>query len=245
MLRVNDIRNLFANEFAEKRFTVDRNGGKTIEILSASFIADESAIFGTPNQEYIDAEIKWYESRSLNIHDIYGVHREPPKAWIATADSDGYINSNYGYLIWSEKNFSQYENALTELLLNPDSRRASMIYTRPSIWYEYNENGKSDFICTNAVTYYIRDNKLHCVVQMRSNDAWAGFRNDYAWQRYVLNEMAFEYNLHRVKEPISVGNIHWQCQNLHLYERNFYLVDYYLRTGEWSVNKSDYVGDYV
>ena len=69
-----------------------------------------------------------------------------------------------------------------------------MIYTRPSIWMEYNEDGKNDFICTNAVTYYIRDNYLQSVVQMRSNDVVFGYKNDYAWQLYVLEQMAKDYN---------------------------------------------------
>ena len=106
---------------------------------------------------------------------------------------------------------------LNELINNPDSRRASMIYTRPSIWYEYNENGKNDFICTNSVTYYIRDNKLNCVVQMRSNDVMFGYRNDYAWQEHVLCELADDLR-------INDGEIYWQVQNLHVYERHFDLV---------------------
>ena len=113
-----------------------------------------------------------------------------------------------------------------ELLTNPDGRRASMIYTRPSIWMEYNEDGKNDFICTNAVTYYIRDNFLQCVVQMRSNDVVFGYKNDYAWQLYVLEQMVKDYN--DCKEDgipeLKVGDIIWQVQNLHVYERHFHLV---------------------
>ena len=59
---------------------------------------------------------------------------------------------------------------------------------------EYNEDGKNDFICTNAVTYYIRDNCLQSVVQMRSNDVVFGYKNDYAWQLYVLEQMVSDYN---------------------------------------------------
>jgi thymidylate synthase len=101
---------------------------------------------------------------------------------------------------------------------NPDSRRGSMIYTRPSIWTEYNENGKNDFICTNSVTYYIRDSELHCVVQMRSNDVVFGYKNDYAWQLYVLTVLAGDLGY-------NVGDIHWQVQNLHVYEKHFNLVE--------------------
>ena len=63
----------------------------------------------------------------------------------------------------------------------------------------------------------IRDDQLHAVVQMRSNDVIFGYRNDYAWQEYVLEELAIELD-------IDCGNIHWQVQNLHVYERHFDLV---------------------
>tara|TARA_Y100000114_G_scaffold81667_1_gene75332 strand:+ start:4156 stop:4812 length:657 start_codon:yes stop_codon:yes gene_type:complete len=217
MLTINQIRQYFINELSSKNFTVDRTGSKTIELIGASFYADEPAIFGVPNDEYIRDEIEWYKSQSTNIFDIYDEDKEPPMAWKLTANEHGEINSNYGHLIWSEKYYGQFEQVLLELTRNPDSRRASMIYTRPSIWEEYNENGKNDFICTNSVTYYIRDGELHCVVQMRSNDVIFGYRNDYAWQEYVLAELATELD-------VDVGSIYWQVQNLHVYERHFNLV---------------------
>ena len=217
MLTINQIRQYFINELSSKNFTVDRTGSKTIELIGASFYADEPAIFGVPNDEYIRDEIEWYKSQSTNIFDIYDDDKEPPMAWKLTANEHGEINSNYGHLIWSEKYYGQFKQVLLELTRNPDSRRASMIYTRPSIWEEYNENGKNDFICTNSVTYYIRDGELHCVVQMRSNDVIFGYRNDYAWQEYVLAELATELD-------VDVGSIYWQVQNLHVYERHFNLV---------------------
>jgi thymidylate synthase len=103
------------------------------------------------------------------------------------------------------------------LKYEPDSRRAVMIYNRPSIWTEFDENGKNDFICTNAVSYYIRDNHLQSVVQMRSNDVVFGYKNDYAWQRYVMDMVANEVDC-------EVGTLTWQVQNLHVYERHFDLV---------------------
>ena len=216
MITIEADREYFKSELKNKNFTIDRTGAKTIEMIGASFIADEEAIFGKPNDDYIDAEIEWYDSQSTNINDIpYG--DEPPKAWQYSANEHGEINSNYGHLIWSEKYYNQFEQVINELEENPDSRRASMIYTRPSIWKEYNENGKNDFICTNSVTYYDRDSKLHAVVQMRSNDVIFGYRNDYAWQSYVLHQLAWELHM-------DAGDIHWQVQNLHVYERHFDLV---------------------
>lgn len=217
MSTINTIRDHFKNELANKNFTEDREGGKTIELLGASFLADEPAIFGKPNQDYINAEIEWYDSQSTNINDIYQGEKEPPQAWKMTANEHGEINSNYGHLIWSDIYHNQYEQALNELEENPDSRRASMIYTRPSIWMEYNDQFKNDFICTNSVTYYVRDMELHAVVQMRSNDVIFGYRNDYAWQKHVLGLLAWDLHY-------GEGNIHWQVQNLHVYERHFDLV---------------------
>ena len=184
-------------------------------MLFRSFIADQPTIFGKPNEDYIKREIEWYESKSLNVNDIPG---GPPKIWKEVADPHGWINSNYGWCIWSISNFSQYDNVLSELRKNPNSRRAIMIYTRPTMWLDYDIRGRSDFMCTNAVQYLIRENRLHAVVQMRSNDVVFGYRNDYAWQSHVMDKLCNELNVER-------GNIHWNVGSLHVYERHFDLVD--------------------
>jgi thymidylate synthase len=224
MLKTKNIAATFVDKLKNKEFTTDKTGCNTIEILGASFLADAPAIFGTPNQEYIDAEIEWYNSRSTNINKLAEIYGKSPAAWQYSANDYGEINSNYGHLIFSKKFHKQYQQVLKELgEVNPDSRRASMIYQRPSIWREFKEDGKNDFICTNAVTYYIRDEQLHCVVQMRSNDVVYGYRNDYAWQKYVLDKL--EKDLYFSGHPLKTGGkIYWQVQNLHVYERHFDLV---------------------
>ena len=214
---VKDIRQFFIDELNDEAYTIDKTGQKTIEMLGASFLATEPAIFGKPVQSYIDAELEWYESQSTNIFDIHGDEKEPPEAWKYAANQHGEINSNYGHLIFSGKYFHQYGEVLAELENNPDGRRATMVYNRPSIWEEYNENGKSDFICTNAVTYYIRNGELQAVVQMRSNDVVFGYKNDYAWQQHVLELLSDDLG-------IAPGFITWQVQNLHVNERHFDLV---------------------
>lgn len=217
-MTINDVRQYFIDELRNENFTIDRTGAQTIELLGASFIADEPAIFGTPNEDYIRKEIDWYESQSTNIFDL---DADPPEAWKYTANGHGEINSNYGHLIFSDKYFAQYYQVADELIRNPDSRRAIMIYNRPSIWCEFDENGKNDFICTNAHTYYIRKNKLNVVVQMRSNDLIFGYRNDYAWAKYVLESLQQDL---KTSLDVELGNIYWQVQNLHVYSRHFHLV---------------------
>lgn len=213
-LSVNYIREVFKSLLENGDFVIDKTGVKMIEIVGANFIADMPAIFGTPNKEYIAREIEWYESMSLNVNDM----KPPvPSIWQQVASESGYINSNYGWCIWSDGNFAQYDHVVAELQNNPNSRRAVMIYTRPEMWYDYDVNGMSDFMCTNAVQYLIRHGALHAVVQMRSNDAVFGYKNDYAWQKYVLDKLADELN-------VPAGDIHWNVGSLHIYERHFDLV---------------------
>ena len=213
-MNVLDIRNTLQTMYDKEQFITDKTGCKTIQILGASFIADEPTIFGKVNQEYIDAEINWYKLGSTNIHDID--YDPTPAAWEYTADNNGEINSNYGRLINSPLYFNQYNNAKEELQHNSNSRRATMVYTRPSIWEEYQDNGKNDFICTNAVSFYINSlsSQVDCVVQMRSNDAVYGYKNDYAWHKHILNKLSNDLGY-------DSGLIYWQVQNLHIYERHF------------------------
>ena len=223
-LTVADIRQFFIDELNDGEFTIDKTGQKTIEILGASFIADQPSIFGKPSEAYIKKEIDWYESQSTNINDIYGKDRDAPDAWKYAADKHGNINSNYGKLVFSEEYFQQFQSAVFELNDNHDTRRATMVYNRPSIWTEFDKGGMSDFICTNAVTYYIRDDMLHAVVQIRSNDVVFGYKNDYAWQRYMMQKVCDLYNEINPFDDIAPGVLFWQVQNLHVYERHFNLV---------------------
>jgi len=225
---INDIREFFIGELADEEFTIDKTGQKTIEMIGASFIADEPAIFGTPNEEYINKELEWYQSQSTNIYDINKESgADAPAAWKYAADKHGNINSNYGHLVFSEKYFRQFYAAFNELSANPDSRRAQMIYNRPSIWVEFNEGGKSDYICTNAQTFYIRDGLLHMVSQMRSNDCIFGYKNDYAWAQYLMDKFVARWNSEAVYNnhpEIQKGQLIWQVMNLHVYSRHFHLV---------------------
>ena len=76
----------------------------------------------------------------------------------------------------------------------------------------------SDFICTNAVQYLIRNGKLDVVVQMRSNDVVFGYRNDFAWQEHIANMVCTELG-------IKLGDIHWNVGSMHVYERHFRFID--------------------
>ena len=192
-----------------------RNG--TIEYRGISFTADKPYIFREPNQAYIDAEIEWYMTQDRNVDVLANLYGRRVKIWDDVADSNGIINSNYGWCIFSSQNGSQFHHVLQELKNNPDSRRAVMLYNRPTMHTDATTLGRQDFVCTNAVQYFIVDGKLEVIVQMRSNDLVFGYNNDYAWQRYVQDKLA---NLLELK----LGEITWQVGSAHIYERHFNLL---------------------
>lgn len=211
---VDDVRGWFRGLKEREEYVTDKTGCRMIEVVGATFVADEPAIFGTVNQGYVEREIAWYQSMSCNVNDIPG---GAPTAWKACATPDGRINSNYGYLVWGDDNHRQYEHVLAELQRAPESRRAEMVYTRPSIWNEYNLDGMSDFICTDAVQYFIRSGKLVTIVRMRSNDLVWGYRNDYAWQKHIQLRLGTDLG-------IPAGEMIWHAGSLHVYERHWKYV---------------------
>lgn len=229
-MKIQSVRDYFVEQYKAQKFVVDKTGVSTLELVGASFCADEPSIFGDVNDDYIERELEWYLSQSLYVKDIPG---KVPKIWQDVASRDGKINSNYGYLVFNSENFAQYENVLMELSRSPNSRRAVMIYTRPTMHSNWCVDGMSDFVCTNAVQYMIRDGALQVVVQMRSNDVVYGYRNDYAWQKYVQNKLVYDYNCGTKKaDKIVAGDITWQVGSLHVYERHYSLIEKYIQDSE-------------
>ena len=218
---VADIRSEFIEKLLFEEYTLDKTGCKLIELVGTSFIANAPAIFGKPNEDYIKREIEWYKSMSLEVDKIPGV---TPKIWKDVASTNGEINSNYGYLVFSDDNAQQYNNVFKALASDQDTRRAIMIYTRPSMQSEYCRDGMSDFICTNTVQYFIRDNTLRAIVNMRSNDVVFGYRNDWAWQKHVLEQLCTDLRTNAGYENLEPGDIIWQTGSLHVYERHFNLI---------------------
>jgi len=133
---IETIRRLFAQRFVAGQFT---NG--TIELLGSSFVADEPAIFGKPNEDYIRREINWYVTEVPNLDFL---EAPVPGIWKAVADEHGNVNSQYGYLIFNAQNGEQYNHVLNELRRHPESRRGTMVYNRPSIHDDATVGGMDD-----------------------------------------------------------------------------------------------------
>ena len=120
-----DIQSEFDDRLFCGDFVTDKGGDKVIEILNASFIADEAAIFGTVNEDYVKRELEWYRSLSLNVNDIPG---GAPAIWQQVADANGFINSNYGWCIYSAENGNQFVKVVIIEL---------QVTTLPLFWHHF------------------------------------------------------------------------------------------------------------
>lgn len=128
------------------------------------------------NWKYLAAELLWYLSGDRKTADI----GKYAKLWIEISDENGEITSNYGNLVLDKvlpDGKTQYEFCLHELIKDKDTRQALIRYNSNEHAYEANK----DKPCTISNQFMIRDNKLHCIVNMRSNDLFYGFQYDFAW----------------------------------------------------------------
>ena len=100
MLKVDDVRRLIIEKYKNQDFVIDKTGVKTVELIGASFIADEPSFFGTINHDWNQRELEWYKSQSLYVKDIPG---KIPVIWeqISSKTNDiGKINSNYASVLF-------------------------------------------------------------------------------------------------------------------------------------------------
>lgn len=201
--------------------SVPVNGFKTsntVELINQTLVFDANECceihIGNfkPSLTYVEEEMDWYLSQSLDVSKI----GKTAKIWAQIADENAKINSNYGYLMFSAQNGSQFNNVVKELQAGPkDTRKAVAYYTNPYMHYL----GGNDHICTMYVSYLFRDDKLNAVVSMRSNDIRYGLIGaDLLWQQFMLKKIAG-------KTAREVGNIYWHAASLHLYDRHFNDLD--------------------
>lgn len=171
------------------------------------------------SEEYIKHELEWYNSQDLNIKGHPGI--ENNKVWKSCATPEGNVNSNYGWCIYSIENNNQFNRCIESILKDNMTKQAVMIYSRPNINEEWNDNihASHDMICTIYTSAILRDGELVLLVHMRSNDIWYGLRNDLAWQQHVQEEIVSCLNAAGVE--CKCGMIIWNADSLHLYDRNY------------------------
>ena len=155
------------------------------------------------SKEYAEAEWQWYLSGNRNISKLGEIYGKIPEIWKRMADSQGNVNSNYG---WQWKRNDQINYVIDLLKREKYTRQATI-----SI-YDGKEHDKFtyDTPCTYAIQFTIVDNRLNICVTMRSNDLWYGFCNDQYQFSKLQEFVAKEINM-------DIGTYYHFAHNLHIY----------------------------
>ena len=153
--------------------------------------------------EYAHAEWKWYLSGDRNIKKLGELYGKVPAIWKRMADTDGNVNSNYG---WQWQRNDQLKHVIRLLNDDPETRQAAISIYDAKEWDKYTY----DTPCTYAVQFTILNGKLNMSVVMRSNDLWYGFCNDQ--YQFSSLQMYVAYQL-----GLPVGTYYHFAHNLHLY----------------------------
>jgi thymidylate synthase len=161
--------------------------------------------------KYFLGELSWYLQRDTNTSFINNFSN----FWQKIATPEGYVNSNYGYILFDE----QLEWAKKSLIKDKHTRQAVCFVNRPKYQYE----GNKDFVCTMYLNFWIRDNKLNMKVQMRSNDMFYGLTFDAPFFAFVQQTMW--HWLRETYQDIELGKYYHCADNIHYYERHFEKAD--------------------
>ena len=171
---------------------------------------------------YSVLEFLWYLSGHRKTNNI----GKCANIWLKIQDEQKEVESNYGTYILGE----QWDWILRELENDKDSRRCTIVIHQP---HHKTKNSK-DLPCTQYLQFFIRDNKLHLGVNMRSNDIIFGFCNDIfnfaLFQQLMLNELRTIY------PDLKLGSYHHHAGSLHLYEQHYNMRDNILGDNCFSEN---------
>jgi thymidylate synthase len=129
--------------------------------------------------------------------------------------------SCYGYRIFKRlgRDESQWESVRRLLSADPASRRAVLTLSEP---LGDRAVTAKDIACATSVQFLLRENKLHTIVYMRSNDAFLGLPYDVFLFTMVQELLASELG-------VDVGSYYHCVGSIHLYERNVEAAESMLR----------------
>lgn len=197
---------------------------------------------------YACAEMLWYLSGTAKIDMIkayasqYEKFAEKGRAYGAYGnrwiENPGFVYENL--IFFHPNGHDQIEAVIHLLKSKPNTRQAIMTCWDSGDLIHAIIGDHKDLPCTIALNFLIRENQLHLIVTMRSNDAWLGFPYDIfcftTLQRIIANEL-----------KLNLGTYIHQAGSEHLYERNFEkvneILEYYKKRSldpyEQYTNKED------
>ena len=224
-----DLNSAFCESLAKlkrKGSNVSSRGSNQREMLFHSIcITDPTALSIAPpirkfKPTYAIAEWLWYLSCDRQVKNI-GKFAD---VWNQIQDAKGECESNYGeYMFTPQAGMDPYVNqwhwVRSELLKDRDTRRATITINQP---YHKFANAK-DYTCTQYIHFFIRDNKLHLGVNMRSNDAVFGFCND-VWTFCMFQQLMLN-DLNALGANVTLGHYYHHAGSYHVYERHWRMMD--------------------
>jgi thymidylate synthase len=161
------------------------------------------------NWKYFAGELAWYLKRDNDIEYISQFSNFWSKI---TNPNSNEINSNYGTLLFGE----QLQWVVDSLSNDRNTRQAIAMLNQPKFQFKDNK----DFVCTMYLNFWIRDNKLHMKVQMRSNDIFYGLTYDAPFFSFVHQHVLAMY-LERHNDYLKLGDYYHCADNIHYYKPFF------------------------
>ena len=193
-----------------------KGDSRAIELLNQSITIDDVCQINIYNPKrkfnvrYALLEFMWYLSQDQNVRNI----GKAASTWKDIASVDGVVHSNYGVCL-----HNGWDRVVNELVRFPESRRAVIALNQPDVDY-----GMKDVPCTMFVQFFVRDDKLHLIWNMRSSDFAFGFCNDVAVGMLFLQMMRNEL-MERTDIPwIGLGSFTYNATSLHCYEPHWHLL---------------------
>ena len=153
--------------------------------------------------KYAVGELLWYLSGSNRLDAI----KKYSKAWESLSDDGETVNSAYGYRIFEQFGFDQWEYVKGLLKKDPNTRQA-VIHIKDA-----SNKLTKDTPCTVSLQFLLRNGQLNLTTYMRSNDIWLGFPYDVFSFTCMQILMAFELG-------VEIGEYTHIAGSLHLYTRN-------------------------
>jgi len=204
---------------------IENNNGRFKELISYNmkivennFLSQEDIRPFEKVKKYLFGELSWYLSGSLGSEGII----KYSKFWDRLKNKDGSLNSNYGNAVFYKHTKGLATNfnwCLHQLNSDKYTRRAIMIYKHMDELHADNK----DFICTISHQFFIRDNHLISIVNIRSSDVIKGLTYDIPWWSLIQQNLY----LHLVKtySDLKLGELRISSGSVHYYEQDSKVVE--------------------
>lgn len=190
------------------------------------------------NLPFAIGELAWHLSGS-NDFDFISYYS---KNWSIAIEEDESVirESCYGNQIFSGQ-FSMWDRLLNEFDDDIHTRRAVLSL------YDSNKSlglNKKDVACTSTIQFLVRNDKLDCIVNMRSNDVIWGLPNDIFFVTMLQEWLSVVLN-------VSMGKYYHFIGSLHIYERHYQLMEDILDNPEFftmempKMNSIDGISDFL